>query len=628
MSEIIAKNTPQFVSDVVGRAYEQWLVGDVVKITAPTGSGKSYFILHTLLKHAIKKNKKILYLVNRRILKKQLEEEIKGKIQYELRKELKWNIQVSAYIEIATYQYFENSLKSGTLNSGILDYPDKYDYVVYDECHYFYSDSTFNTNTELSYDFLRKIFYGCVEIFMSATMEHMQKIIDERKAVSMYPLRDACTINVKNALRHASSSTEDFCNFIVPINYDYVKLHIFEDDNNLIDMVLQSHRTGEKWLIFVDYIPRGKELEKKITTKSTFGYSKEDVVFIDAGYEQDIYALRAVEELSSDKLIKKSVIITTAVMDNGISFQDAALRNIVIMADVEEEFIQMLGRKRQDGKTVNLFICKRDSNYFLRRKKAVEGALELYDCYRKDIYGMYWNSMDINHGLDHMENGNVIKLFTPAQCVSEPIVRNSVVQRVNRQQKMLNDMIANTYIYENIKKFCYFVNGIAAFNSFSIERLYNLQDFYSEMEQELKENEFAFVERQAKWLSCSEKEVEKSIEAFYADANEKWREVIKEKLEKLFNKSESISLTTSECVALKRDNEQNITRTPFFEAMIYFYELCYLPESDMESLADFKKNDRPFKEKSFNSCMKLANLPYWMRIPEKKGRYMIERILE
>lgn len=32
-------------------------------------------------------------------------------------------------------------------------------------------------------------------------------------------------------------------------------------------------------------------------------------------------------------------------MDNGISIHDVNLKNIVIMCDTKEEFIQMLGRK-------------------------------------------------------------------------------------------------------------------------------------------------------------------------------------------------------------------------------------------------------------------------------------------
>ncbi len=49
-------------------------------------------------------------------------------------------------------------------------------------------------------------------------------------------------------------------------------------------------------------------------------------------------------------------------MDNGISLEDEYLRNIVIMADTKETFIQMLGRKRikNNNEKLNLYILKRD----------------------------------------------------------------------------------------------------------------------------------------------------------------------------------------------------------------------------------------------------------------------------
>lgn len=58
----------------------------------------------------------------------------------------------------------------------------------------------------------------------------------------------------------------------------------------------------------------------------------------------------------------KKILITTSVMDNGISLEDEYLRNIVIMADTKETFIQMLGRKRikNNNEKLNLYILKRD----------------------------------------------------------------------------------------------------------------------------------------------------------------------------------------------------------------------------------------------------------------------------
>lgn len=51
--------------------------GDKIFITAPTGSGNSYFVLNKLLPYAYSKKVNILYLVNRKILKAQLQEYVK-----------------------------------------------------------------------------------------------------------------------------------------------------------------------------------------------------------------------------------------------------------------------------------------------------------------------------------------------------------------------------------------------------------------------------------------------------------------------------------------------------------------------------------------------------------------------
>ena len=43
----------QYVSDVIKEEYKYWAAGDVVLLTAPTGTGKSHFVLYDLLKWAI-----------------------------------------------------------------------------------------------------------------------------------------------------------------------------------------------------------------------------------------------------------------------------------------------------------------------------------------------------------------------------------------------------------------------------------------------------------------------------------------------------------------------------------------------------------------------------------------------
>lgn len=66
----------EYISDEIGEKYLKWKERDIIFINAPTGSGKSYFMLHNFLKQVIKRGWRMLYLVNRRILKEQLKKEL------------------------------------------------------------------------------------------------------------------------------------------------------------------------------------------------------------------------------------------------------------------------------------------------------------------------------------------------------------------------------------------------------------------------------------------------------------------------------------------------------------------------------------------------------------------------
>ena len=95
----------EFVIDKIGNAYKGWQSMQTIYITAPTGTGKTKFVLEKLYRFAVSEQRKILYLVNRKILKQQLLVDL-GKIQTELyltnqRKN------VTEYISVMTYQEIE-----------------------------------------------------------------------------------------------------------------------------------------------------------------------------------------------------------------------------------------------------------------------------------------------------------------------------------------------------------------------------------------------------------------------------------------------------------------------------------------------------------------------------------------
>ena len=144
------------LTQIIGDEYKEWRPGNRIYITTPTGSGKTYFVLHVLLKHAVETNKRILCLVNRRALKAQVERDIESASR-ELRN-VDYSLEPEKQIDVCTYQQIENGktfqlFREMLINGSPARFP-YYDYVVFDEFHYFLTDANYNTNTAFSFWYL------------------------------------------------------------------------------------------------------------------------------------------------------------------------------------------------------------------------------------------------------------------------------------------------------------------------------------------------------------------------------------------------------------------------------------------------------------------------------------------
>lgn len=103
----------EYISDVILEdEFKNWEPGQRVFITASTGTGKSYFVFYKLLiDRVIEKGEKVLYLVNRKILKEQLKKEISSYVLNEAYKKYNSPIIMENFIEIETYQNIEQRIK-------------------------------------------------------------------------------------------------------------------------------------------------------------------------------------------------------------------------------------------------------------------------------------------------------------------------------------------------------------------------------------------------------------------------------------------------------------------------------------------------------------------------------------
>ena len=553
-----------------------------------------------------------------------------------------------SYVTIRTYQSIEERLKSGEIEKEIFSL-NQYDYVVYDECHYFYTDANFNTNTELSYDCLRRLFHSKIQIFMSATMKNVKNLIIGRPAFF---------IPYYEEVQREESKFIKSKEYSIASDYSSIKVSVLNSMEYLVKHIRHSVKNKNvKWLIFVDSIDAGKMIRKKLMGEDqSFNaqenlISEKDVVFIDADFDKDKQAEKSVQQIAKEKYANEKVVISTAVMDNGVSFHDIDLRNIVILADTEDTFIQMLGRKREDNKDINLYICKRDREHFRRRKEAVKKVLEYYSRYQKELekgceryiiwplqpseHGFFQKKMNVNAFVDleyrmcDTKSGAAVVV----QKNSDTSLPNQVIpcspyqqivfsknrmlfqdyeEMLNSQQKVLDEMLSYPMLYQNMRKICYSVNGRLIVNSFAVARCRNLREFYGKMMDELENDENAFVKQQISWLGIEEKKVDFIIEKSEADKRRSFQERLEEAIRPVLD----IEMT---------DKENKEWKLSVKEELVYFLQRD--EGHTINEAADIKKKDRVLSKDKFDRCMIQADLLYQMDKRKKAGK-MVYKIIK
>lgn len=615
------KGKRKFISDVIGGDYKTWKPGDMIFITAPTGSGKSYFIQHQVVDWAFKNRKKILYFVNRRILKQQIEDELRMEVDNQLRHiyKTRWR-GINNVITVRTYQSLEKQFLTNNIEE-IMESFQQYDYVVCDEAHYFYADSNFNTYTEFGHDVIRHFFKTKIIIFISATLDNVKDIILERTVDTNQLISPICSadnmFHAQVGVSDSYMSSFKLKQYTAEKDYDYIALFPYRSlkqlENALIDKI---SRENEKWIIFTDSIDYGKKLQKTLLEKIE-KLDRSDVVFIDANYGEDSEASESVNEAAERKLIGKRVTIATAVMDNGISLIDNELKNIVILADNEEEFLQMLGRKRKDHEKVNLYICGRDEGFFEKRYNVVENAIQFADKYGLEFKALHkrlkFNDSQPEEYEAYPFCDYVLYDDTRAYDFQKgyflPLYGGRMLKK---QQPILRKILTDKRTYMAASTMCYSVNGLLALNNFAYRRYSNLKAFYYEMKKAIQEDSEAFLKKQVEWLGKDEKELANAFHETDKTLEEVYREKLLEEIEKR--------------VGIEMQSEQYLS----WKGRISDYVLFFLKKGIKDKKisakieSNIKKNDRVISRDNFNRCMEIAELPYEME-QEKKGPYVIKR---
>lgn len=602
----------RYISDEIENEYQKWTDGDIVFITASTGAGKSHFILNVYLDWIIQRGGRLLYLVNRRILREQLQNEVNTEIARVISEKNGLDTNIQSYIEITTYQALENRLKSSYYEAcNCLESVLKFTCVVCDECHYFYTDSNFNTGTELSLDLIRELFKGKLQIYISATADkiekEMEKYFEKQKDVNQ-------TVNF-GSIAPRKREKKVFIKYGENYNSGGLHPYIVMDQDGLIDKIQRSiHETKDKWMVFVDSIDAGKVLQKALRRDSEIKDS--DIIFLDADYEKVEEAEKTVNEIVENKSSRKRVIISTAVMDNGITFQDNDLANVAIFSDVKETFVQMFGRKRINGnEIIHLYICKRSEEYFRKRYQYAHNALNTYYKYQAELNILsepYCYQSYCQNGQSVTVTMNYIEYLYRRYSIRA--YENSM--KFSSQQKILDVLLSNRMEAQYLKQFCYAVNGNISLNRLAVQRLLDLEIYYKDMAEKLKDNENAFVEQQFEWLGISTDTVQEYVDEATKELSTRYRNELEQSIEDILNKHNGI-MTEEENIGWKLKMREQLE-----------YFLIKDNEYDENERKALRKNDRALSTDRFNSEMKKADLHYVMKREgtKEKLRYIIQRI--
>lgn len=560
----------KYVSDIIGTDYKEWKLGQTIFISTPTGSGKTTFVLEKLVKYAALTNKKILYLVNRKILKEQLKKAYEN-IQNEMR--IEHGINKIAPMYIATYQEIEKQPMTYD--------KEWFDYIIADECHYFLMDSMFNTKTQISLNWIMdNRFDNSIRIFMSATIERIEDFILDKYFSKKKIFADFEKIDLKEYLE---KNEKCIIHYPSERNTEFLDVNIF----GAVDELFENIKLSGKWLIFVDRKKDGNELEKELNKNGI------DTLFIDAQYKEDADSVETVKNITEELMYKQKVLIATSVLDNGISIHDDFLKNIVVMTDSYEEMIQMIGRKRiakKQSEKIQVYLCIRDENYFSRR-------LNWHEMCQNELNRnlSMWKKLSQKDNLYWSQNPEAYR------------------KRMEFQIELIKRMWKNRTAYEQMRKFLYMRNdAILEFNSLSERQLSSRIDFYQGMKSKIKEDKYAFIREQCRWLGIQDVDV--IIESYTLGVDGKYKPRVVAVLNKYMEKQGEEGLDKDKNIAMKIEFKKDL--------------LCWLKIKNFENrniLKSIEQNERAISEKMFNKVMKFLKMDYYM---EKNGgsRYIIKKL--
>lgn len=354
----------------------------------------------------------------------------------------------------------------------------------------------------------------------------------------------------------------------------------------------------------------------------------------------------------------KKILIATSVLDNGVSLCDSTLKNVVVIADNEVEFIQMLGRIRRDSDEdkKNLYICSQETQLFSNRYDStikaknymdelytnfLNGAIEVIaNSYMdtgnslQDSIRLPWNAERGGYSVTATGNGNFMR---DRQKIIGHITANfnEVTMNNGLHYRIMRDLREGRVDFDTIRKSCLIINAQFWINRISYEQIKLLAEYYYRMKEERKKDPYAFIKEQMRWLN-READTDDVIKNDIARSKEVLEVAIKKYLE---NQKDTV-LTNETLIQIKKDykeaaknhekgqstKENDGASIDYSKKFLVFVNNLEEGELKRRLNGAVRKSDRVITVRDFNEVAEIFELTY--RMENKKGGRIFVKVNE
>ena len=355
---VLYERTKKYLAELIGNEFMEW-TGKKIMINAPTGMGKSTFVVEVLLQYLRQCGEKMIILCNRKLLRMQYWGSLlKYFTSYE---------EIERSVSVMTYQELAERMKRGASLKNILD---QFGTIVCDECHYFYADSDFNSfGTYVLLQALVAAGAAKTMIFMSATIEEVKPLIVRTIKNCLWRLN---IVVGDRRIRDENHRILEY-DFSGHADYDRFRCICVPDWETLCEVVAGS---SKKTVIFVNDKAKGVDIAEKLC--KTGKVDKTDIAIINADNIESNNEV--VRNLTLANRLFPHILITTTVLDNGVSIHDPDVGNVVIETESKIEFLQMIGRIRAENvDNCTLYFVQRDEKEFATRKHRYEEEVKAFE---------------------------------------------------------------------------------------------------------------------------------------------------------------------------------------------------------------------------------------------------------